>query len=41
MAKQVCTEFTDCYELKEEIGRGGFSVVHLCVNKHTGKHLEG
>ena len=36
MAKQVCTEFTDCYELKEEIGRGGFSVVHLCVNKQTG-----
>ena len=23
MAKRICTEFTDCYELKEEIGRGG------------------
>jgi len=36
MSKRICTEFTDCYELKEEIGRGGFSVVHLCVNKDTG-----
>ena len=23
MSKRICTEFTDCYELKEEIGRGG------------------
>jgi serine/threonine protein kinase len=29
--------FTDCYELGEEIGKGGFGVVHLATDKETGE----
>jgi len=36
MAQNVCTKFTDNYELKEELGKGAFSVVRRCVQKNTG-----
>lgn len=32
----VCTKFSDNYELKEELGKGAFSVVKRCVQRHTG-----
>jgi len=30
------TAITDIYDIKEELGKGAFSVVHLCVDKKTG-----
>jgi len=36
MAQTVCSKFTDNYELKEELGKGAFSVVKRCVQRHTG-----
>ncbi|XP_050535596.1 calcium/calmodulin-dependent protein kinase type II alpha chain isoform X20 [Daktulosphaira vitifoliae] len=35
-APLVCTRFSDNYELKEELGKGAFSVVRKCIQKHTG-----
>ncbi|CAG9763172.1 unnamed protein product [Ceutorhynchus assimilis] len=32
----VCTRFSDNYDLKEELGKGAFSVVRRCVQKSTG-----
>ncbi|VVC36356.1 Hypothetical protein CINCED_3A012877 [Cinara cedri] len=32
----VCTRFSDNYDLKEELGKGAFSVVRKCVQKPTG-----
>lgn len=31
-----CTRFSDNYELKDELGKGAFSIVRKCVQKHTG-----
>ncbi|XP_076673388.1 calcium/calmodulin-dependent protein kinase II isoform X20 [Andrena cerasifolii] len=31
-----CTRFSDNYDLKEELGKGAFSVVRRCVQKSTG-----
>jgi len=28
--------FADSYELKQELGKGAFSVVHLAINKKNG-----
>ncbi|KAG8191335.1 hypothetical protein JTE90_006081 [Oedothorax gibbosus] len=36
MAVTVCTRFSDNYELKEELGKGAFSIVRRCVQKNTG-----
>lgn len=36
MSQAVCSKFTDNYELKEELGKGAFSVVKRCVQRHTG-----
>ncbi|XP_044736608.1 calcium/calmodulin-dependent protein kinase type II alpha chain isoform X11 [Chrysoperla carnea] len=36
MAVPICTRFTENYELKEELGKGAFSVVRRCVQKCTG-----
>jgi calcium/calmodulin-dependent protein kinase (CaM kinase) II len=36
MAQNASTKFTDNYELKEELGKGAFSVVRRCVQKATG-----
>jgi len=36
MSQPVCSKFTDNYELKEELGKGAFSVVKRCVQRHTG-----
>ncbi|XP_059098049.1 calcium/calmodulin-dependent protein kinase type II alpha chain-like isoform X2 [Tigriopus californicus] len=36
MAQNPSTKFTDNYELKEELGKGAFSVVRRCVQKATG-----
>ncbi|XP_040578159.1 calcium/calmodulin-dependent protein kinase type II alpha chain isoform X2 [Lepeophtheirus salmonis] len=36
MAQNPTTKFTDNYELKEELGKGAFSVVRRCVQKSTG-----
>lgn len=36
MAVQPSTRFSDNYELKEELGKGAFSVVRRCVQKATG-----
>lgn len=36
MATQTSTRFSDNYELKEELGKGAFSVVRRCVQKATG-----
>jgi len=36
MSQQVCSKFTENYELKEELGKGAFSVVKRCVQRHTG-----
>jgi len=33
---QVSSKFTENYELKEELGKGAFSVVKRCVQRHTG-----
>ncbi|XP_069672541.1 calcium/calmodulin-dependent protein kinase type II alpha chain isoform X15 [Periplaneta americana] len=35
-APAACTRFSDNYELKEELGKGAFSVVRRCVQKSTG-----
>ncbi|XP_065160794.1 calcium/calmodulin-dependent protein kinase type II alpha chain isoform X5 [Atheta coriaria] len=32
----ACTRFSDNYDLKEELGKGAFSVVKRCVQKSTG-----
>ncbi|KAK9303903.1 hypothetical protein QLX08_004507 [Tetragonisca angustula] len=32
----ACTRFSDNYDLKEELGKGAFSVVRRCVQKSTG-----
>lgn len=31
-----CTRFSDNYELKEELGKGAFSIVRRCVQKNSG-----
>ncbi|KAK3780130.1 hypothetical protein RRG08_051608 [Elysia crispata] len=37
MAAQTTTgKFSDTYELKEELGKGAFSIVRRCVQKNTG-----
>ncbi|XP_064080381.1 calcium/calmodulin-dependent protein kinase type II alpha chain-like isoform X27 [Macrobrachium nipponense] len=36
MSTQPSTRFSDGYELKEELGKGAFSVVRRCVQKTTG-----
>ncbi|KAI8742085.1 calcium/calmodulin-dependent protein kinase type II alpha chain isoform X1, partial [Biomphalaria glabrata] len=37
MAAQTSTaKFSDIYELKEELGKGAFSIVKRCVQKATG-----
>jgi len=36
MSQVPCSKFTDNYELKEELGKGAFSVVKRCVQRHTG-----
>ncbi|KAH9495291.1 hypothetical protein Btru_016348 [Bulinus truncatus] len=37
MAAQTSTaKFSDIYELKEELGKGAFSIVKRCVQKTTG-----
>uniref|UniRef100_A0A182PNT9 Calcium/calmodulin-dependent protein kinase II association-domain domain-containing protein n=1 Tax=Anopheles epiroticus TaxID=199890 RepID=A0A182PNT9_9DIPT len=35
-AQPACTRFSDNYELKEELGKGAFSIVKRCVQKSTG-----
>ncbi|XP_067128959.1 calcium/calmodulin-dependent protein kinase type II delta chain-like isoform X2 [Centruroides vittatus] len=35
-APVVCTRFSDNYDLKEELGKGAFSIVRRCVQKSTG-----
>nr|QHR97354.1 calcium/calmodulin-dependent protein kinase type II subunit alpha isoform B1 [Laodelphax striatellus] len=35
-ALAACTRFSDNYDLKEELGKGAFSVVRRCVQKSTG-----
>ncbi|XP_054003418.1 calcium/calmodulin-dependent protein kinase type II alpha chain isoform X10 [Hylaeus anthracinus] len=35
-APATCTRFSDNYEVKEELGKGAFSVVRRCVQKSTG-----
>ncbi|KAI5702617.1 hypothetical protein M8J75_002181 [Diaphorina citri] len=35
-APGACTRFSDNYDLKEELGKGAFSVVRRCVQKATG-----
>ncbi|UMM30125.1 hypothetical protein L5515_012138 [Caenorhabditis briggsae] len=32
----ACTKFSDNYDVKEELGKGAFSVVRRCVHKTTG-----
>ncbi|XP_070503256.1 calcium/calmodulin-dependent protein kinase type II alpha chain isoform X4 [Chironomus tepperi] len=36
MATTACTRFSDNYEIKEELGKGAFSIVKRCVQKSTG-----
>lgn len=36
MAVNATTRFSDNYELKEELGKGAFSIVRRCVQKSTG-----
>jgi len=36
MSQNPSSKFTDNYELKEELGKGAFSVVKRCVQRHTG-----
>jgi len=36
MTQPPSSKFTDNYELKEELGKGAFSVVKRCVQRHTG-----
>ncbi|XP_055858303.1 calcium/calmodulin-dependent protein kinase type II alpha chain isoform X2 [Episyrphus balteatus] len=35
-APAACTRFSDNYEIKEELGKGAFSIVKRCVQKSTG-----
>ncbi|XP_050511361.1 calcium/calmodulin-dependent protein kinase type II alpha chain isoform X2 [Diabrotica virgifera virgifera] len=35
----ACTRFSDNYDLKEELGKGAFSVVRRCVQKSTGSEF--
>ncbi|XP_012142044.2 calcium/calmodulin-dependent protein kinase II isoform X3 [Megachile rotundata] len=35
----ACTWFSDNYDLKEELGKGAFSVVRRCVQKSTGQEF--
>ncbi|XP_025267134.1 calcium/calmodulin-dependent protein kinase type II alpha chain isoform X13 [Camponotus floridanus] len=35
----ACTRFSDNYDLKEELGKGAFSVVRRCVQKSTGQEF--
>uniref|UniRef100_A0A914WLU5 Protein kinase domain-containing protein n=1 Tax=Plectus sambesii TaxID=2011161 RepID=A0A914WLU5_9BILA len=35
-ANATCTKFSDNYDIKEELGKGAFSVVRRCVQKLTG-----
>ncbi|RNA37465.1 calcium calmodulin-dependent kinase type II alpha chain isoform X8 [Brachionus plicatilis] len=35
MAMITCTRFSDDYELKEELGKGAFSIVRRCVQKNS------
>ena len=35
MSPNISTKFTDQYELKEELGKGAFSIVRKCVHKAT------
>lgn len=35
-APVVTTRFSDNYDLKEELGKGAFSIVRRCVQKSTG-----
>lgn len=35
-APAACTRFSDNYDIKEELGKGAFSVVKRCVQKSTG-----
>ncbi|XP_024938209.1 calcium/calmodulin-dependent protein kinase type II alpha chain isoform X5 [Cephus cinctus] len=35
-AQAACTRFSDNYDLKEELGKGAFSVVRRCVQKSSG-----
>lgn len=32
----ACTRFSDNYDIKEELGKGAFSIVKRCVQKSTG-----
>ncbi|CAO1402984.1 unnamed protein product [Diamesa hyperborea] len=36
MSQPVCTRFSDNYDIKEELGKGAFSIVKRCVQKSTG-----
>ncbi|CRL02127.1 CLUMA_CG015141, isoform A [Clunio marinus] len=36
MAMPVCTRFSDNYDIKEELGKGAFSIVKRCVQKSSG-----
>ncbi|KAK0182369.1 hypothetical protein PV327_000516 [Microctonus hyperodae] len=38
-APAACTRFSDNYDLKEELGKGAFSVVRRCVQKSTGQEF--
>ncbi|KAK0163948.1 hypothetical protein PV328_002629 [Microctonus aethiopoides] len=38
-APTACTRFSDNYDLKEELGKGAFSVVRRCVQKSTGQEF--
>ncbi|XP_063711055.1 calcium/calmodulin-dependent protein kinase type II delta chain-like isoform X2 [Symsagittifera roscoffensis] len=35
MSPNISTKFTDQYDLKEELGKGAFSIVRKCVHKST------
>ncbi|XP_032597919.1 calcium/calmodulin-dependent protein kinase type II alpha chain isoform X5 [Drosophila grimshawi] len=35
-APAACTRFSDNYDIKEELGKGAFSIVKRCVQKSTG-----
>ncbi|XP_046667366.1 calcium/calmodulin-dependent protein kinase type II alpha chain isoform X9 [Homalodisca vitripennis] len=38
-APAACTRFSDNYDLKEELGKGAFSVVRRCVQKSSGQEF--
>lgn len=35
----ACTRFSDNYDIKEELGKGAFSIVKRCVQKSTGSEF--